>query len=162
AGEDELRLWNMQTGKMIGELKIVGGLPRTSRNKFRSLAFSPDGKLLAAGDEEGTIELWDVAARKPRPQLGERKSKTHTSVHALAFSPTGKTLAAGHGDYTLHFWDLATGKQVRELPGTGSQTYTAWHDGGIQGLVFTADGRRLISAQDNRLVLLDAQSGEEV
>lgn len=161
AAERELRLWDVQTGKMIGELKLTNDMPWMP-SQLRSLAFASDGKLLAVGDETGIVELWDVAARKQQHQLGERKNKFFNSVHALAFSPTGKTLVAGHGRYTLRFWDVDTGRKIRELPGIERQTYTGWHDGGIQGLDFIADGRRLISAQDNRLVVLDAQSGEEL
>ncbi|HTU89248.1 MAG TPA: sigma-70 family RNA polymerase sigma factor [Gemmataceae bacterium] len=161
AVEAELRFWDMQTGKMLGELKMTDLAPP---HQLRSLAFSPDGKLLAVGGEEESILLWDVATRKLQRRLRDWDTKVLVGniAHALAFSPSGKTLAAGHGDYTLRLWDVATGKRLRHVQGRQSQTFSGWHDGGIQGLVFTADGRRLIGAQDNQIVLLDAQSGEEV
>ncbi len=60
------------------------------RSPVNSIAFSPDGKTLAAGSDDGTVRLWDVA-------VGDELSRFegHSSgVRAVAFSPDGKTLAS--------------------------------------------------------------------
>jgi WD40 repeat protein len=76
-------------------------------NSNLSVAFSPDGKLLAAGVafQEG-IRLWDVATGKQKSTL---KGHAH-SVQSVAFSPDGKLLASGSTDQTIKLWDMPGGK----------------------------------------------------
>lgn len=71
-----------------------------------ALAFSPDGKTLASGSQDGSIRLWDPATGEARAVL---KSKW---VLALACSPDGKTLASGHSDRRGRLWDMAAGREV--------------------------------------------------
>ena len=69
-----------------------------------SVAFSPDGKMLASAGL--SITLWDVATGKEQATL-----KGHRGlVNCVAYSPDGKTLASGGEDKTIKLWDVATGK----------------------------------------------------
>jgi WD40 repeat protein len=96
-----------------------------STARILSVAFSPDGKILAAGCADATIRLWDVASRKRIAFL-----KGPSDVQALTFSPDGKTLAAGIWLQSVHFWDVASGK---ELGTTAAEHYDShWGDLGIQ------------------------------
>ncbi|MFC7588193.1 WD40 repeat domain-containing protein [Nonomuraea antimicrobica] len=66
------------------------------------MAFSPDGKILAADDDDD-VRLWDVATRTPigRPLTG------HTDeVLSVAFNPDGKLLATSSLDGTVRLWQL--------------------------------------------------------
>ena len=84
------------------------GVPPTARYRILaghdhevwSLAFSPDGTVLASGDLRGVIKLWSIATGRLLRTL-----PGHTGVvRGLAFSPDGRTLASGSHDGTIRFW----------------------------------------------------------
>lgn len=105
AGSDrKILFWNMAEGKVVHS--------NVSETLVRSLAMSPDGRFVAAGGEDGLIQLWEVLAGKPTAKLKESTEW----VLCLAFSPDGKQLAAGYFDGSIRAWDVAGGKKVADLP----------------------------------------------
>ena len=84
-----VKLWNAQTG---GE---IGVLPQPAI--VSSLAFSPDGSLLAAGNIEGNILFWDVPQQAQVAALNDHVEQ----VRQLSFSPDGRILAAADGELRL-------------------------------------------------------------
>jgi WD40 repeat protein len=79
-----------------------------------SLVFSPDGRLLAAGHEDSTIQIWGAASGTPRVTLAGH----NVGVHDLAFSPDGRTLLSA-ADSTLKLWHVATWREVVTLTRSG-------------------------------------------
>src|SRR5262249_15643063 len=100
-----IHLWDIASGKELRK--------REGHNKVvDSMAYSPDGKLLAASSiNDNSIRVWDGGTGKPIQILQEHKD----SVRAVTFTPDGKTIVSGGVDNTIRLWDKATGKEVRRL-----------------------------------------------
>jgi WD40 repeat protein len=97
--EKSVVLWDVATTKERARLDGHAAA-------VRALAFSPDGKLLAAASEDGTIRLWDVAKSKELATLKGHEG----AVSALAFGADSKTLASGGADKSIRLWDVPNGR----------------------------------------------------
>jgi WD40 repeat protein len=102
----------------------------------RSVAFSPDGRWLAAGTKDGTISVW----RAPDGTLAHTL-KGHTDwVRDVTFSPDSSLLASVGFDKTVRLWQVSTGELLRTLTG---------HTTSVLGVVFSPDGTTLASASED-------------
>ncbi|MDZ7954253.1 NB-ARC domain-containing protein [Nostoc sp. DedQUE09] len=106
-----------------------------------SVAFSPDGKLLALGDANGEIHLYQVSDWK---QIFICKGHTNWVV-SLAFSPDGNILASSSTDYTVKLWDIITGQCLQTLHE---------HNNEVWSVVFSPDGEVLASGSDDQTIRL--------
>jgi len=113
-----------------------------------SLAFTSDGKLVAAA-VDNTVQLLDpITARELRKFKADARS-----VLALTFAPDGKTLATGGADHKVHLWDRG-GEPIKTLEG---------HFDSITAIAFTPDGKLLASASRDRTIgIWDAITGQLV
>jgi len=93
-GDSTVRLWDVASGNQL----------RTFDVDARAVAFSPDGRMLASGDEDDKIKLWDVASGKMLRTLAGHKDP----VSCVAFSPDGRMLASGSIDGTAKLWTITS------------------------------------------------------
>ena len=108
-----------------------------------SVAFSPDGTVLASGSSDDTIKIWEVESGN---LLNTFKEPIARNVTHVAFSPDGHTIA-GSSLHVIRLWDITTGKIMETLIG-----HTTW----IRSVAFSPDGRMLAStASDGTTILWD-------
>ena len=114
-----------------------------------SVAFSPDGKTVAAGGSTGRTYLWEVGTKR----LTSVTDPGSEGVNSVAFSPDGKTLAAGDYNGSTYLWDIATAKLVLTITDPGSK--------GVKPVAFSPDGTILATGDFNgRTYLWNAGTGQ--
>jgi len=137
-----------------------------------SVAFSPNGAILASGAVDGTVMLWDMeavmAGPAPTPSALTltltplpatptfavsfvRTLEGHAgAVFGLAFSPDETVLASGSEDQTVILWGVESGQQLRTL------------EGGGYVLAFSPDGAILAAVSGNKVILFNMESGQQL
>jgi WD40 repeat protein/serine/threonine protein kinase len=138
-----LRVWDAATGRELMTLRGHAG-------DVVSVAYSPDGNLLASASWDRTVRLWDARTGRELATL-----RGHSEpVWSVRFSPDGKRLATGSYDQTIKLWDVATGQELMTLKGHSNEVFS---------VDFSPDGKRLASASNDKTVRLwDAATGREL
>jgi WD40 repeat protein len=142
-GSAYVLLFDVQSGRF---LRRFTGLTRWAY----TVAFSPDGKTLAAGGWDGTIWLWEVATGRPLRTL----SGHGELVTMVAFGPDGNTLASCGDDHKVRLWQIHDGKEKNVLHS---------HRAAVSSVAFSPDGKFLASGSwDKKVIVWNAVTGERV
>ncbi|MDJ0689424.1 MAG: NB-ARC domain-containing protein [Xenococcaceae cyanobacterium MO_188.B32] len=106
-----------------------------------AVAFSPDGELLATGDSNGEIRLWQVADAQPVLTF-----QGHTNwIWFVAWNPDGKILASGSADQTIQLWNPDNGQCLKTFSG---------HSNWVLSLAWSPDGKILASGSADQTIQL--------
>ena len=131
-GEDDtVRLWNARTGEVLRTLSAT-------RDRVKSVAFSPDAKWVAAGIHSNygsSAQIWETATGQLLHTIGDPGGE------AVAFSPDGRWLATG-----TRLWDAGTAQLVRNY----GKSY-------ISSLAFSANGQLIALAGQDLIAIFKAQ-----
>jgi serine/threonine protein kinase len=139
----ELAMWDAVSGKHLHRFAHTA-----ARYKLTSCAFSPDGRILAIGRSDNSVQLFDVATRKDA-----RNHSLGTPVNSVAFTPGGELLAVATDAPAIKLLDPASGEERRALSG---------HEQPVDALAFRADGSLLASAgHDGTIRIWDPHQGTE-
>ncbi len=139
----EVRLWNVETGELIHELKTPSlSAAFDSKN---CLAISPSGDLVVTGSRNGQIRLWDSATGQ---LLYLFEGHTY-EVFDVAFSPDGSRLASAGRDNVIKIWDVENRLEVLTLKD---------HTDSVESVQFSPDGDLLASSsRDGTIRIWDAR-----
>jgi len=132
SSNNKLVFLNAATGEQVFSLP--------TRRVVTALAFTPDGRYVAAGFN-GAVQIWDVPGR----QLVRTIEGFERVVTCLAFGPGEKLLAAGTGDGQVWVWSVETGRRVQVLE-TGNR--------GVRSIAFSPDGKTIVTATNKAPVAL--------
>ena len=141
-GPRDVRAWDLNTGVQIFWFNTITSFPK-------KLMFSSNGTLLAVYGIHGTLQVWDVNAKREFPTL------TAERAWSLAFSTDDTTLALGHRD-SITLWDVTT---------TGIQERGAIpdnHRGFWDILTFSPDGKTLLGSNRRHIKLWNVDTGNQL
>lgn len=126
-------LFDLSTGLRLADYE--------AQDSITGAMFSPDGTLLAltSRDSAHSVTVWDRESGSVRSQI----NASNQIATAAAFSPDGRILAVASGQAELALFNPATGERIAQLPG---------HTDALRQLIFTADGRYLLSLSEDRTV----------
>lgn len=155
---NQIQVYHVPTRKLVTTLAdpqlsanaTTGPAGIAHRDLVNSLAFSPDGNLLASGGYR-EIKLW----RRPRDQRQfSLTNVTHHSILTVAVSPDGHSLATGDDQGGISLCHLGTGQTVWQV---------AAHRGAVNSLQFSPDGKSLASGgNDQSIQIWDAAKGNRL
>jgi WD40 repeat protein len=143
--------WDTRLHRVTGRIFVGQGTHDT-------LAFSPDGRLLAI-TAANTVQLWNVA-RRVRVAV---TSPNTSQFRDLGFSPDGSTLAGTSQDATVHIWQVPNLQLIDSLSPPTPPLATGSAPAEYNGLAYTPDGRTLVTASsDSTAEVWDLSPGDEV
>jgi WD40 repeat protein len=153
-GKGQRVIWNLSTGQLWKHLRECGPLSNLRRQEWQQVlvaAFSPTGKLLATGEEQGLIRLWDVGTGCEIKRL-----RGHSAdVFGLAFSADGRWLVSGGKDEKLLLWGDLSDPSAHQGKPLNGDIPASWR------AAFSPNGRYLAwAAADGRVGLRDMDTGD--
>jgi WD40 repeat protein len=189
-GDNTVRLWGVGTGKPVERAKLVGFadpaiaaafspdgkllatggtdqvvrtwdmtkakpterfVPASHLSHVYSVAFAPDDQTLASGSLDRVVRFWELdrAAPKTRNYL----KGDNIAVYAVAYSPDGKHVAAAGNSVKIRQWDAKTG---------APRAACAGHPGAVSSMMYSPEGRYLLTSSINEALVFDSPRGSEV
>jgi WD40 repeat protein len=141
-------VWELASGRRVFQA-------RDHIHEF--VCFTPDGRTVVSGCNDGIIRMWDLATGKER----ERPAEHCGRVLAIAFTPDGRSVATRSWDLTIRLWDAATGRPQLLLPPAEERFHEFYQR--LPEVHFMPDGLTFLSQQEaHALSLRDVACGQEV
>ncbi len=140
--EKNIRMFDYKSGKLTN---LTG-----HAKSALSVAYSPDGKLMASGSLDEKILIWNAENYKVVDTLTGHGG----NIFCVTFSSDGRYLASASNDNTIRLWEVSSGKLLRTFQG---------HTAGVFSVAFSPDGTYLISGSvDTNIIVWEISNGEKL
>ncbi|KAG2103971.1 WD40-repeat-containing domain protein [Suillus cothurnatus] len=149
-GSDDksLRVWDLDTGKQVGE-PLLG-----HDAEVRSVTASPDGRWIVSGGRNGSILVWEVGTNKRELKRVPISVNGHDeNVMSVIFAPDSETFASASRDETVCIWRRETGKIVFGPLKVGSNAFS---------VAYSPDGTKLAAGTHQHIIVWNTETGEEL
>jgi WD40 repeat protein len=147
----QITFWDLSDPKNPARLSDTTKAPKPAHGGLvKTIAFSPDGTILASGSYDTSIILWDIRdLENPRP--AGKPLIEHTSfVNSLVFGPDSNLLVSGSDDTTIRLWNVANPAEASLV----RTKLTAQHKASVNSITFSPDGKRFASVSNDGKVFL--------
>jgi WD40 repeat protein/serine/threonine protein kinase len=131
---ERLLVWDAESWRLLDDVRAGG-------TNFKSVRFSPDGRLIVTGDVQGAVRLWEASPLREMALIGRHAAR----VNAVAFSPDGSEVASASDDQTVALWDVRR-RRLIERVGT--------HTAPVRSVAFSPDGKKIVTGGDDKSVRL--------
>ncbi|RKU27370.1 hypothetical protein C6497_11520 [Candidatus Poribacteria bacterium] len=143
-----IRLWNHNQRVPIATLKGYLG-NGASGYGIASIVYSPDGRYLASGSSDGTVQLWYSGRTLKGTLVGHSDG-----IYSIAFSPDCRYLVSGSRDNTVGFWDVENEELITTFKG---------HTDHVNSVAYNQKGNIVASgSKDNTVILWDVNTGKQI
>ena len=142
AGGERAGLWDVARGRELPA--------RSSAEGILSVAFRPDGRMLAWGSDDQTIKLWEMPGGREVQTLD-----VNSKVSSIAFSPEGTTLVSGSWDGIVRLWDVTRGGLIKSFVASKNS---------IDTIAVSPDGKILVTGNgpsDSAISLWEMPTGRK-
>jgi WD40 repeat protein len=129
---EQLILWETGSWRLLDQVKLAN-------TSLISLSFSPDGKWLVTGEDEGAVRLCAVNPLREVAVIGRHAAR----IKSVAFSPDGREVASAGDDKVIALWDVGRRSLI---------THIGTHTAPVLSVAFSPDGRQLVAGEHDRSV----------
>ncbi len=136
AVEDQLILWNLETGTVERDFPGSNAYEVHHEGDILRIAIHPQGRLAASAGEDGRVIIWNLETSDPVQQLEPQTE----AVQAIAYSPDGNYLLTGGADATVLLWSVASETVVQTFSG---------HNEPVNAVAFNRNGTQIVSGSDD-------------
>jgi WD40 repeat protein len=144
---DHVALWDVADRQQPRRRSTMFAGHTDRAGPIRAVAVSPEGRLAAAGADNGTVDLWDIADRD-RPRRLAVLTGHLDSIWATRFSPDGRVLVTGSADQTAILWDVTRPRRPVRL------SVLSGHTGTVRAVAVSPDGRTVATGSWDRTAIL--------